>query len=156
MNTLKDLLNVAIKQEQNSQKLYQKGLAVARDDETRKFFEKLVAEEVQHENMLFNIRETELYDLDVPIDDPQLLEMAQSSHGSDDLYLPDDLSIEDILEMAMKRENTARLRYEKAAALAREKEVRELLENLAREEENHRLRVEKYFKMHRGLFGEEG
>ncbi|WP_456407088.1 ferritin-like domain-containing protein [Caldithrix abyssi] len=155
MSTLKDLLNVAIKQEQNSQKLYRKGMDIAQDEESKKFFKRLHDEEVEHEKMLYNIRETELYDLDVEIKDPELLEMARSSHGSDDLYLPEDLSLQDVLEMAMKRENTARLRYEKAAALAKEDEVKELLSNLAREEENHRLHVEKYYKMHKGLFGEE-
>ncbi|NOX87582.1 MAG: ferritin family protein [Calditrichaeota bacterium] len=155
MNTLKDLLNVAIKQEQNSQKLYQRGVDTATDEETRKFFKKLLDEEKEHEKMLFNIRETELYDLDIVINDPELLEIARTSHGSDDLYLPDDLTIEDVLEMAMKRENVARLRYEKAAKLAKNEEVIELLTNLAKEEENHRLKVEKYFKMHKGLFGDE-
>ncbi|MCD6374376.1 MAG: ferritin family protein [Caldisericaceae bacterium] len=155
MSTLKNLINVAIKQEQNSQKLYQKGLDLAQDDETKKFFKRLRDEEVEHEKMLFNIRETELYDMDVEINDPQLLEMAQSSHGSDDLYLPEDLTIADVLEIAMKRENMARIRYEKAARIAKDDEVKELLKNLANEEENHRLHVEKYFKMHKGLFGEE-
>ena len=155
MSTLKDLLNVAIKQEQNSQKLYRKGMDIAKDEETKIFFKRLYDEEVQHEKMLFNIRETELYDLDIVIDDPELLEMAKSSHGNDDLYLPEDLSIQDVLEMAMKRENTARLRYEKAAKTAKEEEIKELLTNLAKEEENHRLHVEKYYKLHKGLFGEE-
>ena len=155
MNTLKDLIEMAIKQEQNSQKLYQRGMDIAQDDETKKFFKRLRDEEIEHEKMLFNIKETELYDMSVEINDPQLLEMAQSSHGSDDLYLPEDLTIADVLEMAMKRENTARIRYERAAKIAREDEVKKLLNNLAREEETHRLHVEKYFKMHKGLFGEE-
>ncbi len=155
MSTLKDLLNVAIKQEQNSQKLYQKGMDLAEDDETKQFFKRLYDEEVQHEHMLYNIRETELYDLAVPIEDPELLEMVKTSHGSNELYLPEDLTIQDVLEMALKRENTARLRYEKAAQLAKEDEVKELLNNLAKEEERHWLHVEKYYKMHKGLFGEE-
>ncbi len=155
MATLKDLINIAIKQEQNSQILYQKGMEIAQDEETKKFFKRLYDEEVEHEKMLYNIRETELYDMSVEVNDPQLLEMAQSSHGSNELYLPEDLTIADVLEMAMKRENTARIRYEKAALMAREAEVKELLQNLAKEEESHRLHVEKYFKMHKGLFGEE-
>ena len=155
MSTLKDLLNIAIVQEQNSQKLYRFGVDMAQDDETRKFFKQLADEEKRHEDMLYNIRETELYETDTPIDDPEILKLAQTSHGSNELNLPDDLTIAQLLEMAMQREQTAKLRYQKAAELTADPTLRELLENLSQEEETHRLRVEKYYKMHKGLFGEE-
>lgn len=155
MDTLKDLLEIAIVQEQNSQKLYQFGVDIAKDTEAQKFFRQLASEEQQHANMLHNILETGMYDLEAVIEDPEVLELVRSSHGSNELILPADLTIEQLLEMAMKREYTAKLRYEKAAGIAKDKEVRELLSNLAEEEENHRLRVEKYFKIHKGLFGKE-
>ena len=155
MLTLKDLLNEAIIQEQNSQKLYQFGADIARDEESKQFFRQLVKEEKHHEEVLYNIRETGLYKLDAPIEDPEILTMVQTSHGSNELNLDRTMPIEHLLEMAMQREQTAKLRYGKAAQLSREPEVRELLENLAREEEGHRLRVEKYYKIHRGLFGKE-
>ncbi len=155
MNTLKDLLKVAITQENNSEKLYRFGVDIAQDEETKKFFRQLAEEEKQHANMLYNILETGMYDLDAVIEDPQVLELVSTSHGSDELVLPADLTIEQLLDMAMKREFTAQKRYQKAAELARDPEVVELLENLSREEEVHRLRVEKYFKIHKGLFGEE-
>ncbi len=155
MSTLNDLLNIAIVQEQNSQKLYQRGADIAQDEETRKFFKQLVNEEKRHEDLLYNIRETELYEIDTPIDDPEIIKLAQTSHGSNELNLPDDLPIARLLEIAMQREQTAKLRYKKAAELTANKTLRELLENLSQEEETHRLRVEKYFKMHKGLFGDE-
>ncbi len=155
MHTLKDLLDLAIIQEQHSQKLYQFGVDIAQDEETKKFFKQLVSEEKHHEEVLFNIRETGLYHLDAPIEDPEILAMVETSHGSNDLDLPLTLTIDALLNMAMQREQTAKIRYQKAAQTARDSEVRELLQNLAKEEESHRLRVEKYYKMHKGLFGEE-
>ena len=155
MSTLKDLLNTAIVQEQNSQKLYQFGVELAKDEETKKFFRQLAQEEQRHEDLLYNIRETGLYDTETPVEDPEVLRLVQTSHGSNDLELPAQMTIAQLLEMAMQREQTAKLRYQKAAELTNNQEVRELLRNLSQEEENHRLRVEKYYKMHKGLFGEE-
>lgn len=155
MSTLKDLLNVAIVQEQNSQKLYRFGVDIAKDEETKKFFRQLAQEEQRHENLLYNIRETGLYETKAAIDDPEVLRLVQTSHGSNDLELPAQMSIAQLLQMAMQREQTAKLRYQKAAEMVKNEEVRELLQNLSQEEENHRLRVEKYYKIHQGLFGEE-
>ena len=56
MKTLKNLLDVAIQQEINSQKLYRFGMTLVDDKESKQLLNRLVEEEVQHENMLYNIR----------------------------------------------------------------------------------------------------
>ena len=49
MHTLKELLELAIEQEVNSQKLYARGREIAKDDEVKTFFSRLVKEEENHE-----------------------------------------------------------------------------------------------------------
>lgn len=149
MNTLKDLLNIAIQGEINSQKLYQRGVEVAGNEEIKKFFEQLVKEETNHENLLFNMRETGLYDMDIEIDDPQLFEAARTSHGAN-VAFDENWTTEDILATAMKREFTAMNRYKAAALVAKDPELITLLNNLSAEESNHHRTIEQQYNRIKG------
>ena len=155
MNTLKDLLNIAIQGEVNSQKLYQRGVDIAGNEEIKEFFRRLVKEETVHENLLFNIRETELYDLSIPVDDPELFKAARDSHGSAAVAFDENWSIEEILSVAMKREFTAMKRYQKAAESTTNEELVTLFNNLSAEESNHHRTIEKQYNLLKGLAGEE-
>ena len=155
MHTLKDLLDVAIQGEVNSQKLYQRGVEVAGDDEIRAFFKRLVKEETMHENMLFNIRETELYDLSVKVDDPDLFEAARSSHGSANIAFDENWTTEDILNAAMTREFNAMKRYKAAADATANLELKTLFSNLSEEESHHHRVVEHQYNLLKGLAGKE-
>ena len=149
MGTLKELLDIAIQGEVNSQKLYQRGVDTAETDEIKRFFEQLVKEETKHENLLFNIRETELYDLDIPVDDPEMFDAARSSHGN--AAFDENWNTEEILAAAMKREYTAMTRYKKAAESTDNEELITLFTNLSAEESNHHKTIEKRYNMLKGL-----
>ncbi len=149
MGTLKELLDIAIQGEVNSQKLYQRGVDTAETDEIKRFFEQLVKEETKHENLLFNIRETELYDLDIPVDDPEMFDAARSSHGN--ATFDESWNTEEILAAAMKREYTAMTRYKKAAESTDNEELITLFTNLSAEESNHHKTIEKRYNMLKGL-----
>ncbi len=155
MHTLKDLLDIAIQGEVNSQKLYQRGVEVAGDDDSKAFFKRLVKEETMHENMLFNIRETELYDLDVPVDDPELFEAARSSHGNSNIAFNENWTTEEILDAAMKREFNAMKRYKAAAESTSNEELKTLFTNLSEEEANHHRVIERQYNLLKGLAGKE-
>lgn len=155
MNTLKELLDIAIEAEVNAQKLYRRGAQVAGDKETKQFLEQLVLEEVRHENMLFNIRETGMYDLDVEIPDPSLFEAARTSHGSEEVNFSEDWTVEQILEVALKREYTAQQRYESAAKVVKDQELVTLFENLAKEEGGHHRKVQRQYNLLQGKMGDE-
>jgi len=155
MNSLKDLLNIAIEQEIQSQKLYTRGLELAINDEHKQFFSRLVKEEEHHENILYNIRETELYDLNTAVNDPSLFETARTSHGDNTAAFDPDWSLEKIMEIALKREFDAQKRYKSAARSTTDAELATLLSNLAKEEETHHKVIEKQYEMLKGLMGRE-
>lgn len=150
MNTLKDLLDIAIQGEINSQKLYQRGADVTSNKEIKKFFLQLVQEETSHENMLYSIRETKLYDLNIEVNNPDIFEAAKNSHGPD-VAFDESWNAEQILDTAMKREFTAMNRYKAAADAAKEDELVNLFTNLSEEEASHHKRVQKEYNKAKGI-----
>ncbi|MBN1407466.1 MAG: ferritin family protein [Calditrichaceae bacterium] len=154
MHTLKDFLNLAIDQEINAQKLYKHGASVAKDEKSRQFLNRLEREEIEHEKTLFNIRETGIFDLDIPIEDESVFDVALTSHGARP-DMDENLTIEQVWEIALKREYMAQQRYLRAAKSVKDKELAELLNNLARDEEQHYKVVDQQFKMHTGSMREE-
>ena len=155
MNTLRDLLDLAIEQEVNSQKLYSRGQEIAKDDEVKKFFSRLVKEEQTHEKILYNILATEIYELDTPIDDASLFETARSSHGDNTAAFDPHWGVEEIMEIALKREYNARKRYEAAARSTNDQELITFFSKLAEEETLHHKVIDKEFRLLKGLMGKE-
>ncbi len=155
MHTLKDLLNIAIQAEVNAQELYARGQEIAGDTETKNFLNRLYKEEIQHEKMLYNIRETGLYDVDVEIKDESLFATTLGAHGGENVNYEESWDIRKILDVALKREFTARKRYESAAESVENTELKELFRNLAKEEENHHRTVDKQYRLLTGLMGDE-
>ena len=155
MKTLRDLLDIAIQQEIDSQKLYRYGMEIVSDEKAREFLKQLAEEEVRHENTLINIKETELYDLDVPVEDELVFQNTIESHGENKAEMDKNLTIEDILEIALKREFAAGNVFAAAAKAAKDEELITLFENLAKEEDIHHQRVEKEYRLLTGQMGEE-
>jgi rubrerythrin len=155
MFTLRDLLDYAIRQEQNSQTLYQRGAEKVTDEKTRQFMRKLGQEEIEHEKMLVSIKESGLYDLATSFEDKRLLELTALSHGSNSFEFNESWSIDGILHIALIREFTARSVYEAAIQVAPNPELKTLFRNLSEMEAEHHHDVDKYYKMHQGLMGDE-
>jgi len=151
MSTLKDILDAAIQGEINAQKLYQRGVDIAQNDEIKKFFEQLVKEETNHENILFNLKATEVYNLDVPVTDPELVEEIKNSHGNINVAFDESWDMNMVLETALKREFGAMNRYKKAAEASTDDELSTLFNNLSLEEASHHKRIEKQFNKIQGL-----
>ena len=154
MNTLGDFLDLAIEQEVNAQKLYKHGASVAKDEQSKQFLNRLEKEEIEHEKLLYNIKATEMFDLSTLIEDEGVFEVALTSHGVRP-ELDENLNIEQVWEVALKREYLAQRRYLKAAEAIKDKELVELLNNLAKDEEQHHKVVDKQFRMHTGSIREE-
>ncbi|MBD3223979.1 MAG: hypothetical protein GF313_04580 [Caldithrix sp.] len=155
MKSLKDLLDTAIEQEVESQKLYRQGADMVNDKETQQFLRRLEKEEIEHEKMLFNIKETRIYDLSVSVNDEELLQDVKTSHGSNQLTFDKEQTIEEIFEIALKREYMAQRRYEIARDAVVEDELKQLFQSLADQEANHHRDVEKQFNIIKGDFGPE-
>lgn len=151
MNTLRDLLDVAIQGEINAQKLYQQGVDIAPNDEIKAFFEQLVKEETMHEDMLFSIKETELYNLDVPVDNPELFKTTQNAHGSTQISFDPAWTMEQVFEVALKREYMAMKRYQKAAELTPDDELVSMFNGLSKEEASHHRTIQKRYNKIKGI-----
>ena len=155
MKTLKDLLEIGIAQELASQELYRNGLTVVKDDDSRSFLEELVKEEEQHEKLLYNIKETGIYNLDAVVEDESLWHKSRDSHAADDRPFDESWTIEDVLTLALKREYRAQKIFETAALATTDEELKELFTNLAQEEINHHKNIERRYKLKKGTLGDE-
>lgn len=152
--TLNDLLEIAIENEISSQKLYSDAYNLVSDEKAKVFLNELVEEEKGHQTMLESIKEMELYDGSIPIEDPSILESGKSSHEIKHDF-SESSKIEDILEIALKREFRAKTIFEKMADITTNDELRTMFNKLAEEEQIHHQNITKKFRLRQGEMGYE-
>ncbi len=70
------------------------------------------------------------------------------SDYTDDVQITADMSYQDLLTIAMKREEVAHNLYSRLACISDEPEIRQLFEFLAQEEAKHKLALEKEYDEH--------
>ncbi len=70
------------------------------------------------------------------------------SDYTDDVQITADMSYQDLLTIAMKREEVAHNLYTRLASISDEPEIRQLFEFLAQEEAKHKLALEKEYDEH--------
>ena len=153
--TLNDLLEKAIEGEVSSQGFYQASAEKASDPKIRDFLNSLVEAEKGHERMLLNIKEMEIYDGSTTVAE-NLLENAQKSHEIEITEIGDSATMEQICDIALKRENMAHNLYIQMAETTPDDELKELFHNLAKDELGHYKSIEKVFQAHKGEMGYEG
>lgn len=152
--TLNDLLDLAINAEISAQKLYSDASEIVDDQSGKSFLNGLVNEEKGHQTMLESIKEMELFDGNLLVDDESLFEAGKKIHDTDDSFAKDN-DIEQIMLIALKREFKAKTRYEKMAGITNNSELKTIFTNLAQEEENHHKTITKQFNMQQGQMGYE-
>jgi rubrerythrin len=155
IKTLGDLLEIAIQHEVSSQKFYQDSLEKTDDLKVQNFLKSLIEEEKGHERILLNIRQMEIYDDSVPVDE-NLVNDALHSH---DIEIPDlsmEPALEEIYEIALKRETKAYNIFKQMAVTVKNDELRDLFENLADEELNHHKNINNKYHAQTGQMGYEG
>ena len=153
-NTLNDLLKVAIKAEIKAQKFYQEASQKFSNPKVQNFFRSLVGEEKKHERVLLNIREMEIYDGSVAVSE-NILQDARDSHEVADIAITGDDQLEQIYEVALKRETKAYKTYKHIADVAQNEEIKTLFENLADDEMDHHKRIEMQYQAQTGQMGYE-
>ena len=152
--TLNDLLDLAINAEISAQNLYSDASEIVDDQSGKLFLNGLVQEEKGHQTMLESIKEMELFDGDLLVDDESLFEAGKKIHDTDDSFSKEN-DIEQIMLIALKREFKAKTRYEKMAGITNNSELKAIFSNLAKEEENHHKTIIKQFSMQQGEMGYE-
>jgi len=155
VTTLNDLLNIAIQEEVNAQKFYLMAREKSTSIKVKNFLFSIANEEKIHERTLKSIKEMELYDGSLPVD-AAMLAAAQASHQ---IEVPDslhDLSLEDIFEIAMKKEAQAYTMYDHIAQTAAYEEIKVLFISMAEEERTHHRRIQEHYRAKTGQMGYEG
>jgi len=155
MRTLKEFLKTAIKAEECIKKLYEIGKNKTTDKATKKFLDCLVKEELQHEQLLAAILQNEIYDLSVEIPNDEIFEKALNAHGDYEAHCDESWTVEQILDIALQRERHAQLQYEIIAKNCEIPEMKELLENIAKEEAEHLAIIDREYKLVTGQMGDE-
>ena len=151
---LDDLLQMAIQHEISSQKFYQDSISKTSDRKVQNFLKSLVEEEKSHEKILVSIREMEMYRGSIPVNEKMII-AAQQSHNLPIPELGSEPTLEDIYEIALRRETKAHQLFQQLARVTENEDLKELFINLAEEELNHHKSIEKGYRAQTGQFGPE-
>ncbi len=150
--TLNDMLDMAIRNEIASQKLYGDFLAVMQDPEAKTFLAELVREEKLHEEILTNVKEMEMYDGSVEIENPEMLREAAESHKSAKRITASS-SIQEVLDVALEREDFAQRLFRRLSQASAHPELKQIFDRLAVEEMTHHERIQKKYAAQKGELG---
>lgn len=142
-STVDEVLDFAIHDEEESARLY--GELARRMDNARMrtVFEEFAREERAHKARLVDVRKGK-----VLLQDGARVQDLHIAEQLGDVPPTEDLDYQQALILAMKAEKAAFRLYTELAQAAREEPVRRLLEGLAREEANHKLRFELEYESH--------
>lgn len=152
--TLNDLLDIAIKHEISSQELYSNACEIVTDEKAKNFLAELIEEEKGHQTLLESIKEMDVFDGSILLDDSSLLESSGSTHKIEDSFNSES-KIKDILDIALKREYRAMAIFNKMASTTSNNELKSIFLKLAEEEEIHHKNISKKFSMQQGEMGYE-
>lgn len=134
---INDILDFAIAREQDAVDFYNRLAANARNNDMRQTFEQFAREEMGHKARLTKIKEEGIVTLpnekvaDLKIADYLVLDSER-----------DDMTYEQALVLAMKREKAAFKLYLTLSERVDKPEYKELFKQLAQEESRHKLRFE--------------
>lgn len=136
-NNIDDILDFAIAREQDAVDFYNRLAGNARNNDMRQIFEQFAREEMGHKARLTKIKNDGIITLpkdkvaDLKIADYVVLDMEQ-----------DDMTYEQALILAMKREKAAFKLYLTLSNRVEKQEYKDLFMQLAQEESRHKLRFE--------------
>jgi rubrerythrin len=137
MNSVDEILDFAIGQEEESARFYTLLATLTESEEMRPAFRGFAEEELGHKEKLLAIKQ----DKSLAPAEKEILDLNVAD------YLPDvkpspDLDYLQALTMAMKGEKTAFKLYSDLASAAKDEAVRSILLALAQEEAKHKVRFE--------------
>jgi rubrerythrin len=132
-----EILDFAIGEEQAAVDFYLQLAAQSKNKQTRKVFEEYAEEEMRHKANLLSVKDNGTFKLpDEKVKDLKIAEYLVDVRPSANM------SYQDALILAMKKEKAAFRMYSKLAEKAEDPEVKTLFLNLALEESKHKLAFE--------------
>ena len=135
--TFEDIIYFAIAEESGANELYKKMSDCVERPNAKVMFDELAAEEVKHKEFFEKLSEERVSDL--PLE--KVTDLKISDYLVDIPFRPD-MEYQDILIMAMKKEESAVKLYDDMAAKVQKPELQKLLKFMAQEEAKHKLRLE--------------
>jgi|Deesub1362B_J571_1020462.scaffolds.fasta_scaffold02221_10 rubrerythrin len=136
--TIDEIIEFAIKKEEESFNLYNKLKEKTEDRAIKKVFEELAEEELKHKQKLIDFKEGRIY-LTPKSEKVVDLKISENLIKSE---LKGDFDIQDVLIFAMNREKDVFRMYMELVELAETQEAKNILISLAQEEAKHKLRLE--------------
>lgn len=134
MNTVDEILDYAISQEQQASDFYASLATRAEKAGMKEILLDFAAEEMRHKERLLAVKNGE-HEL---TPEQEVLDLKISDYLVE-VDATDDISYQDALIVAMKRERAAYELYSDMAEKVPESHLKEVLEGLAREEAKHKL-----------------
>jgi len=136
-NSIEQVLDFAIKQEQNAVDFYNQLSVHAQNPEMKEVFHEFALEEIKHKARLQSIKDQKLFIM--PDDKVADLKIGDYVEG---VAPAKDMDYRDALIVAMKREKAAFILYTNLAKKTEDAEMKTVFQSLALEESRHKLRFE--------------
>lgn len=134
------IIDFAIEREKEAVSFYQELQGMAKFEHQKEVFKEFEAMEKGHITILEGIRKKDVKDIVVPdVPDLKISDYLVESKPADDM------SYQDILITAMKKEEKAHDLYTCLADDTRDEEIKRLFSKLASEEAKHKLHFEKIY-----------
>lgn len=137
-----EILNFAVEREQEAVRFYQELQKMAQFKEQQSLLSEFENIERSHIVMVENIRKNVLENIDAPL--PDIENLAISDYLID-VEPSENMTYQDILIVAMKREEKAQKLYSDLADKTVDRETKKLFSKLASEESKHKLYFEKLY-----------
>lgn len=137
LTTFDDILDFAIEEEQKAVEFYTELALQSSSDEMREVFEEFAQEEVKHKAKLMEVKETGITNMP-----PENVADLQLSDYMVNVKASPNMSYQEALVVAMKKEKAAFRLYLSLSERASEPALKVLFAGLAQEESKHKLRFE--------------
>lgn len=135
--TINDILDFAINNEQTACDFYNKLSSESNDKVMKETFSSYAKEENAHKIRLVKIKETGIYN----IEKTEVLDLKISDYLVS-VKTTENMTYQDALILAMKREKAAYKLYMRLSQIAPNDDLKNIFKNLAADEAKHKLRFE--------------
>jgi rubrerythrin len=132
-----DIISFAMQWEEDSANLYKEMIKLTKNPNVKAMFEEFEAEEEGHKAIIDKLSKNKVTDLQLQ----NITDLKISDYLIDMTFRPD-MDYQDILIIAMKREEKAVKMYTDMLAKVKNSEAQKLIQFLIQEESKHKLRLE--------------
>lgn len=143
MQTFGEIIKFAVEKEEEAIQSYGKMMNMAKTQSLKKMLQELQDEEKGHKTLLQNVSTEKLDSLEIK----NIIDLHISDYLVED-PLSVEMSLQDLLIFAAKKEEKAIEFYSDLMVKAEREEIKKLFEFLVQQEKSHKLRLEKEYEAH--------